>query len=81
MNVFISILDLKLKIHNINNNNNNTNNNNNNNNNGDDDDDDDDDDDNNNETFIKHFFPRVQRCSSWNEFIPSPNISLCLLSR
>ena len=74
MNIFISILDLKLKIHNINNNNNNNNNHNN----GDDDDDDDDDDDN--ETFIKHFFPRVQRCSSWNKFIPSPNISLYLLS-
>ena len=77
MNIFISILDLELKIHNINNNNNNNNNNNtNNNNNGDDDDDDDDD----NETFIKHFFPRVQRCSSWNEFIPFLNISLYLLS-
>ena len=75
MNIFISILDLELKIHNINNNNNN-NNNTTNNNNGDDDDDDDDD----NETFIKHFFPRVQRCSSWNEFIPSLNISLYLLS-
>ena len=78
MNIFISILDLKLKIHSINNNNSNNNNNN-----GDDDDDDDDDDgddDGNNETFIKHFFPRVQRCSSWNEFIPSPNISVYLLS-
>ena len=45
MNIFISILDLKLKIHNINNNNNSNNG-------------DDDDDDDNNETFIKTLFSK-----------------------